>query len=142
MLAGGRRDLRGGREVNKAVPEIIGAAPVHPLPLGFAPGRGGANFVDPAHALGDPACGLSRLGFSRIFRIAPDRIGATGALQGPALALAWHGGDQCIEAIIRNCIRDVTRRVSVLKERRHSPASDLQIWVGCNAQAPTDNRPR
>src|SRR6185312_16632521 len=71
MLASGRCDLRGGREVNIAVPEIVGAAAVHPLPLGFAPGRGGANFVDPAHAFGDPACGLSLLGFSRIFRTAP-----------------------------------------------------------------------
>src|SRR6201999_3330057 len=35
--------------MDKAVAEIIGATAIQPLPFGLAPGRGGTNFVDPAH---------------------------------------------------------------------------------------------
>src|SRR5258708_11730548 len=41
--------LRGCGKMNEAVADIVGAAPVHALPLGLAPGRSGTDFVDPAH---------------------------------------------------------------------------------------------
>ena len=49
--ASGRRfrDLRACGKMNEAVADIVGAAPVDPLPLGLAPGRSGTDFVDPAH---------------------------------------------------------------------------------------------
>src|SRR5580704_8674622 len=49
MLLGGLRHLRGERKMDEAVPDVVGAAAVHALPLGLAPGRSGTDFVDPAH---------------------------------------------------------------------------------------------
>src|SRR5579862_9803503 len=61
--------------MNEAVPDIVGAAPVHALPLGLAPGRSGTDFVDRAHSFRSPAC--------RFFdRTGADRIGGTASLQG------------------------------------------------------------
>src|SRR6266481_7536631 len=65
MLPRGLRDLRSCGKVNKAVTCIVGTAPVYALPLGLAPGRGGADFVDRAHGSGVPCLSLSLLGFSR-----------------------------------------------------------------------------
>ena len=56
--------------MDEAVARIVGAAPVHALPLGLAPGRGGTNFVDRAHGPKFPAC---RLEFLEIFPELPDR---------------------------------------------------------------------
>ncbi len=47
--------LRRQREMNEAVARIVGAAPVHALPFGLAPGRSGTNFVDPAHRSNVPS---------------------------------------------------------------------------------------
>src|ERR1700724_668986 len=55
------RQLRSGRKMDKTVARIGGDAAGHPLPLGLAPGRSGANFVDPAHLLRSPACRLFSL---------------------------------------------------------------------------------
>jgi hypothetical protein len=38
--------------MNKAVARIVGAAAIHALPLGLAPGRSGTNLVDAAHVSG------------------------------------------------------------------------------------------
>jgi hypothetical protein len=91
MLAGRGSDLRGGREMDKTVPQIVGAASIYSLSLGLAPGRGGANFLDPAHAVGDPACGLSLLGFSRIFGTAtrPYRCNHRTSRAGFGCGAAW-----------------------------------------------------
>jgi hypothetical protein len=42
----GFRDLGCSREMDVAVPRVIGAAAVDALPFGLAPGRSGADFVD------------------------------------------------------------------------------------------------
>src|ERR1700722_7541054 len=81
MLSGRLRKLRGARKMNEAVARSIGAAAVHALPLGLAPGRSGTNFVDLAHLPGVLLV-VESLGISRNFRTGTDRIGATCALQG------------------------------------------------------------
>src|SRR5260370_14750609 len=68
MLPRGLRDLRSCGKVNKAVTCIVGTAPVYALPLGLAPGRGGADFLDRAHGSGVPCLSLSILG---VFRKSP-----------------------------------------------------------------------
>src|SRR5258706_6423257 len=60
--------LRGERKMNEAVADIVGAAPVHALPLSLAPGRSGTDFVDPAHVPGVLPAALSLLGISGNFR--------------------------------------------------------------------------
>ncbi len=51
MLAGRLGDLRRGGEMDEAVAQVVGAAAIHTLTLGLAPGRSGRDFVDPAHGL-------------------------------------------------------------------------------------------
>src|SRR5258708_2627834 len=65
MLPRGLGDLGSRGKVNKTVARVVGAAPVHTLPLGLAPGRGRADFVDRAHGSGVSCLSLSLLGFSR-----------------------------------------------------------------------------
>src|ERR1700736_3407410 len=62
MLLCRLRHLRGRGKMNEAIALVVGAAAVHALPLGLAPGRSGTNFVDPAHVLRSPACRLFSLG--------------------------------------------------------------------------------
>src|SRR5258708_9557721 len=64
VLPRGLRDLGSGGKVNKPVARVVGAAPVHTLPLGLAPGRGGAGFLGLAHLSGAPRFLLSLFGFS------------------------------------------------------------------------------
>src|SRR5262249_49906596 len=45
----GLRDLGCGGKMDIAVARVIGAATVDALPLGLAPGRSGADFVDGRH---------------------------------------------------------------------------------------------
>ena len=53
MLARGLGNLRRRGKMDEAVPGIVGAAAVHALPLGLAPGRSRTDFVDPAHQSSD-----------------------------------------------------------------------------------------
>ena len=82
--------------MNEAVAQIIGAAAIHALPLGLAPGGGGTDFVDPAHSCRSSEVRPDHLGVMPVARSArdgrgvvincwlmrTDRIGATSALQG------------------------------------------------------------
>ncbi|GCC47837.1 hypothetical protein chiPu_0032070, partial [Chiloscyllium punctatum] len=49
MLARGLGDLRGRGKMDEAVAIVVRTAPVHALPLGFAPGRSGGDFIDHGH---------------------------------------------------------------------------------------------
>jgi hypothetical protein len=68
MLPGRLRHLRRCGKMNEAVADIVGAAPIHALPFGLAPGRSGTDFVDPAHLPGVLPAALSLLGNFRNFR--------------------------------------------------------------------------
>ena len=56
VFSRGLGDLRRRREMDEAVAYVVLAAPKDALPLGLAPGRGGADFVDRAHVPAFPAC--------------------------------------------------------------------------------------
>src|ERR1700744_4295787 len=62
MLSCGFRDLPGGREMNEAIAQVVGAAVEHTLPLGFAPGRGRTDLVDRAHEVSSPSAAPYRRG--------------------------------------------------------------------------------
>jgi hypothetical protein len=51
--------------MNKAVAGIVGASAVNSLPLGFAPGRSGTDFVDPAHVIRKSCFVVESNGISR-----------------------------------------------------------------------------
>src|ERR1700676_4737959 len=94
--------------MNKPVADIVGAAAVHALPLGLAPGRSRTDFVDPAHLSESPACRLYRLGFSRNFRQPAATVSAASAhFKGGIPALAPARQSRFIEVIIRTCILDL-----------------------------------
>src|ERR1700726_691513 len=93
--------------MNKPVADIVGAAAVHALPLGLAPGRSGTDFVDPAHLSESPACRLCSLGFSRNFRQLAATVSAASAhFKGGIPALAPARQSPFSEVIIRTYILD------------------------------------
>src|SRR5258706_9485291 len=80
VLPCGFRHLRRGGKMNEAVADIVGAALVHALPLGLAPGRSRTDFIDDTHWPGVLLEASNLLGFSP--EVA-DRIDGIAALQGP-----------------------------------------------------------
>jgi hypothetical protein len=63
MLADRLDHLLCRRKMNEAVAQVVGAAAIHTLTLGLAPGGSGADFVDFAHRTDVLPVLLSLLGF-------------------------------------------------------------------------------
>ena len=79
--------------MDKAIAQIVSAAPIAPLPFGFAPGRGGTNFVNRCYGHSTSGLSLKFIGFFAVRR----------SLAATVSARPTH--IKCGKGIVTNCER-------------------------------------